>query len=349
MYYTLDAIKSKKDLDGDTPHIFLITTNKTAGKTTAVLLEGLERFKKTNGRDKMLLIYRNKYEITSGHLLFSDVLKLYPEYGHEMTTVRGVPNLIYTLLLDGKVFGYAISMYKIDALKKYSPMFRDVETALLDEMQLEDGQYLKDEPAKLQGIIMAVGRGGGKQSRPFNLFLLGNNVSLMNPYFIYFGIHKRLKPDTHFMRGHGWVAEFGVNESAKKELSENTMLKAFRDSDYFKYSTNGEYLYNTGIFIESPSGNSRYLMTLIFDGKEYGIRDFYEEGLIGISKSIDQSNKIRICIKSTDHDASTVLINRNSSIFQLFRDGYEKGLLRFSDLESKNVMLDVLAIDFYKK
>ena len=347
MYYTLDRIKTIKDLDGEEPYIYIITTNKSAGKTTAVLLEGLKLWKESKGKKQMLLIYREKNEITSANLLFQDVLELYPEYGVEMTTKSCAEGLFYQLFLDGLPFGYAIAMFKYDKLKKYSPVFRNCEIAIFDEIQLEDGRYLKDEPNKLLGVLMAVARGGGKQSRPITLYMLGNTVSLMNPYFIKFGIYKRIKPDTKFMRGKGWVAEFGVNESSQKVVSENPLFKAFRNDDYFKFGTRAKYMYNTDRFIVNPTGKSKYLFTYVQDGQEFAIRDYYEMGKIAFCRTVDKTYKFRICIKSTDHNESTVLVRKNSYLIEAVRNAYEEGILVFSDLEAKNAALDLLAIDFY--
>lgn len=348
-YYTLDEIKKKKDLDGDEPYIYIITGNKSAGKTTSVLLEGLQRFKNSGGKEQMLLIYREKNEISSSHLLFGDVLESYPEYGTEMTSKPCAEGLFYQLFLDGKDFGFSVCMHKKDKLKKYSPVFRNVEVALFDEIQLEDGKYKPNEPETLMGVLLAVARGGGKQSRPIKLYLLGNTVSLMNPYFIKFGIYKRLKPDTKFMRGKGWVAEFTENFSAKKAIQINPLFKAFLDDDYFKYSTESKYMYNTDEFIKTPAGKNKYLFTYVQDGEIYGVRDYFEAGKIFFGRNPDTNYKMRICINSQDHNEKTYLVRRNSYLVEALREAYEQGLLCFSDLAAKNACLDLLAIDFYAK
>lgn len=347
VYYSLDELHKKKDLDGDEPYLYIITGNKSAGKTTSILLEGLKDWKE-NGRE-MLLIYREKNEITSANMLFEDVLEQYPEYGEKMTIKQCAAGLFCQLFLDDTPFGFAVTMFKFDKLKKYSPVFRNTYTALFDEIQLEDGRYLKDEPSKLMGVLMAVARGGGKQSRPMKLYLLGNTVSLMNPYFIYFGIYKRLKPNTHFMRGKGWVAEFLLNESAQKAIENNPLFKAFKDDSYFQYSTESKYMYNTDEFIMKPSGKSKYLFTLIVDGSEYAIRDYFEQGKIAFTRDVDKQYKFRICISSQDHNENTILVRRNSYLVEMVREAYEAGVLIFSDLGAKNAALDLLAIDFYRK
>ena len=102
----------------------------------------------------------------------------------------------------------------------------------MEEFQTESGAYLNNEIGKLQSILTSVSRGGGKQSRFMRLILLSNNVSLMNPYFIFLGVYRNYQKGTKFLHGKGYVFEFAFNESASKAMEENRLLKAFRNSDY---------------------------------------------------------------------------------------------------------------------
>ena len=45
-YYNPSKILNMKDLDGEEPAIYLITNNRSAGKTTAFLKKSLEKFSK---------------------------------------------------------------------------------------------------------------------------------------------------------------------------------------------------------------------------------------------------------------------------------------------------------------
>ena len=81
-YYEPTELLSKKDLDGEEPSIYLVTSNRSAGKTTAFLKLQLEDFK-NNGK-KAMLLYRQKYETRACSQIYSDVLRLYPEFGVEM-------------------------------------------------------------------------------------------------------------------------------------------------------------------------------------------------------------------------------------------------------------------------
>lgn len=347
-YYSYRNIFNRKDLDNKYPSIYMISTNRSAGKTTSALEISLDLYRRYGLQT--CLLYRYGYELSACGSIYTDVLSLYPQYGEEMTTKAMANGLFYQMVLDGEVFGYAVALNKPDQLKKYSPLFTKCYLCIFDEYQLETGQYLPDEFGKLQSIIFTIARGGGEQSRELKILMLGNNVSLMNPYFIKYSIHKRLMNDTKFLRGHGWIAEFGFNESSSKAIQENPLYKAFADADttYTEYATQSVYLYDTKQFIESYSGRSIYLFTIKYDGKFYGVRDCSDGGFIYISKKPDMNYPTIITFNANDHDQITMLINRKDYLWKNIRDAFNKGYLRFDDAETKNMIFEILGIDLYK-
>lgn len=61
-FYNLDSIKNVKDLDDDEPILRMIIGNRSAGKTTALLIESLKNVK----NDKQVVFYtehRMKYRV----------------------------------------------------------------------------------------------------------------------------------------------------------------------------------------------------------------------------------------------------------------------------------------------
>ena len=162
-YYNPKKILSIKDLDNETPSIYIITTNRSAGKTTSFLKKSLEDYKEN--KSQVVLMYRYKYELKASADIYKDVLTLYPDLGVEMKCVPHADGLYYELFLDNESFGYAVSLANPDALKKYSPIFSKVKQIIFDEFQTETGKYLPKEIKKFQSLYLTIARGGGKQSR----------------------------------------------------------------------------------------------------------------------------------------------------------------------------------------
>lgn len=342
-YYTADKILSLKDLEGFEPSIYLITTNRSAGKTTHFLIRSLKLFRKE--KKKFCLIYRHKYELSSANLIFTDVLKMYPELGTEILEKPCAEGLFYELLIDGESCGYTVALSNVDSLKKYSPVFADVYYLIMDEFQKEDGKYLKNEPTKLQSLIMSVARGGGQQSREIKCFLLGNKISMLNPYFVFFDVTRRYKENTKYIRGHGWVAEFLLNESARKAVMQNSISRAFANGDYINKLSMNEAFYDTSEFIEKCTEKNRYIFTIKHNNKYWGIREGLKSGKTYITENFDKSCKAILVFESGQHSTNTRMLTRNSWIMKNLKEAYQLGLLRFQNLNAKNVIYDILAID----
>ena len=67
-YYNLDEIKSVKDLDGCEPILRMIIGNRSAGKTTALLIESLNKHKEDSSQ--VVFLYRTQDEIASSGKMY---------------------------------------------------------------------------------------------------------------------------------------------------------------------------------------------------------------------------------------------------------------------------------------
>lgn len=345
-YYNLDSIKNVKDLDNEEPILRMIIGNRSAGKTTALLIESL---KNVQNDKQVVFLYRTQDEISSSGKMYEDILDSCPECGKVVTNKTVVKGLISAMMLHDKddnvkLLGYAVYFNNTDKLKKYSPMFKDVELIVFDEFVLENNGYLKHELTKFESTLRTICRGKGKQVREVPVYMLGNYVTLLNPYFIFFGIHKRLRDNTKFLRGHGWVAQFVVNKDAQNALKLCKLGIIFKDSTYQISSADGIYMCDATAFVESVSGNSRYIFTLISGKDSYAIREYPEKGIVYVDHTVDQSCKYRFTFDASSHNADTLMLSSHSFIYDYLKRSYDLGLLRFKDLKCKDIVLDILSV-----
>lgn len=345
-YYNGDKILSKKDLDGIEPSMYLCVGNRSGGKTTFYLIKCLSDFREKG--EQFVLLYRMRYETSGATEVFDDILEQYPVLGKEISDKPIADGLIRELYIDGEKCAYALSINNPDVLKKYSPMFGKVTQGIFDEMILEHGKYLSREIEKFIATAVSIGRGGGSQSRTIRWYLLGNNVTLMNPWFISLGIHKRLQSNTRFLRGRGWVLEISVNESAKEELRKNDISRIFEGNKQISYMEGDTWLLDASTFIENPKGRNRYLFTIYYGNKTYGVREFYNLGIIHIGKKADPSSHFNMSFIPDNHTQNVIMLNKSTFIFHSIRNAYFNSALRFEDLETKEMIIDLLGIDLYK-
>lgn len=340
-YYDGTKLLSLKDLNGDTPEIFISTANRSAGKTTYFGRLLVNRFIKEG--KKFGLLYRWDYELDDvADKFFKDIGSLFfPE--HIMTSKRYGKVFSY-LLLDDIVCGYAFALNKADQIKKLSHLFSDVDSILFDEFQSETNHYCPNEVAKFQSIHTSIARGQNKQVRYVPVYMVSNLVSIINPYYVEMNLSNRLNSKTKYLRGVGVVLEQGFNESASTAQKESGFNKAFGESDYLAYAAENVYLNDNQAFIEPPSkASSQYLGTIRYMGTNYGIRAYRELGIIYCDNHPDNTFPLKVSVTTEDHNINYVMLRQNSMFVSSLRFYFENGAFRFKDLKCKEAVLKCIS------
>lgn len=341
-YYDGTKLMSLKDSNGNTPEIFMCTTNRTGGKTTYYGRMIVNRFFKN--KQKFALLYRFDYEIdvNVGEKFFKCLRELFFP-GYFMTAKRREKGIYYDLFLNDEHCGYAIAINKADSIKKNSSLFSDVENIFFDEFQSETNHYCPDEVQKFRSIHTSIARGNGEQVRYVPVFMCANPVSLVNPYYVAMGISTRLTNMVKFLKGDGFVLEQGYNESASLAQKESGFNKAFGNDTYAQYAAQGIYLNDNLAFIENMSGNNRYLCTIKCDGVNYSIREYPEEGIIYCDTSFDNDFKLKITVTTDDHQVNYVMLHKNDFTISNFRYYFDHGCFRFKSLKAKEAIMKLLS------
>lgn len=340
-FYDGTKLLSMKDLDGCKPEIFMCTTNRTGGKTVYFSRLCTNKYKRE--KSKFMLIYRFNYELDDcANKFFKDINNLFFK-GDVMTNKRKAAGIYHELFLNGESCGYAISLNSADQLKKYAHLFSDVGCMFFDEFQSETNHYCPDEIKKLISVHTSVARGGGEQVRYVPIYMCANPVSILNPYYVELGISNRLKDDTKFLRGHGFVLEQGFIESASVAQKESGFNRAFANNKYVAYSAECVYLNDNQSFIEKIDGGGRYLATLRYKGVDYALREYADEGIIYCDDHADKTYRERITVTTDDHNVNYVMLRRNDLFLGNMRFYFERGCFRFKNLQCKEAVLKALA------
>ena len=342
-YYNPSKLLSKKDINGETPEIFIVSGNRSGGKTTAFSKLIINRWKK--GKGKFILLYRHKNELKGCEPAFFTPMKelFFPE--DEMTFIN-VEGHYHELCINDLSCGYALAISGSEYYKRRSNLFNDVGCIFFDEFQSENNNYLSDEISQIQSIHTSVARGHGSQSKYVPLYMCSNTVSLINPYFAAFGISTRLNKDTRFLRGEGFVFEQNYNTSASEAQKQSAFNRAFAqgNSDYLNYSSENVYLNDNLSFIEQPTGSNIYVCTIKYKGKNYAIRDYAYEGIVYCSDKADMTHPVKLSASVEDHDVNYVLVANNIGLISNLKYKFRKGCFRFKNLECKEAVLNLLSM-----
>lgn len=348
-YYDGTKLLSLLDSKGEKPEIFICTSNRTAGKTTYFSRLCVNAFLKK--REKFALLYRYNIELENcADTFFKDIRELFFN-GYLMRAEKREKGLYYELFIippndtEGKgiACGYALSLNNSDKYKRRSHLFSDIKRIFFDEFQSETNDYAPSETTKFQSIHTTIARGQGEQTRYVPVYMVSNPISLINPYYVDMNISTRLKSNTHFLRGDGFVLEQGHNESACKAQKESGFNRAFAGTKYTDYSAQGTYLNDNTSFVEKPQGRGYYLGTIKYNGVEFGIRQYEEAGVIYCDDRPDITYKYKISVTTDDHNVNYVMLKVNDAFIQNMRWFFEHGCFRFKDLRCKEAILKLIS------
>lgn len=340
-YYDGTKLLSMLDLNGKKPEIYMCTTNRTAGKTTYFGRLCVNRF--LDKGEKFGLIYRYNYELDDvADKFFKDLKGLFfPD--KTMTAKKRAKGIFQELFINDKSCGYAIALNSSDSIKKYSHLFSDITRMIFDEFQSESNHYCTDEITKFLSVHTSIARGQGEQVRYVPVFMLANQVSIINPYYVAMGICNRLNGETKFLRGDGYVLEQGFIKSASDSQKESGFNRAFKENNYVAYSSENVYLNDNYSFIEKPTGKSRYICTLKYKGNDFGVKEFAESGFIYCDDKPDSTFPMKITVTTDDHSINYVMLKRNDFFLSNLRYLFERGCFRFKDMRCKEAILNALS------
>lgn len=340
-YYDGTKLLSMLDINGNKPEIYMCTTNRTGGKTTYFGRLCINRF--LDKGEKFGLLYRYNYELDDiVEKFYKDLGSLFfPNY--TMTSKRRASGTFQELFLNDKSCGYGLSLNNADQIKKYSHLFSDIQRMIFDEFQSETNHYCERETEKFISVHTSIARGQGKQVRYVPVYMLSNTVSIINPYYVEMEISSRLKDDTKFLRGDGFVLEQGYIESASIEQKKSGFNRAFSKNSYTAYSSECVYLNDNKAFVEKPAGKSKYLCTLRYKGSDFALREYTESGLIYCDDKADSSFLTRISVTTDDHNINYVMLKRNDFFLLNLRYFFEHGCFRFKDMRCKEAVLSALS------
>ena len=346
-YYDGTKLLSMLDQNGNKPEIYIVTSNRTAGKTTffnrMVFKRALQKQK------KFMLIYRYKYELNNcADKFFKDIGSLFfPDYS--MTSIKRADGIYHDLYytkpeLEGEMIhcGYAVAINSADQIKKNSHLFSDTDSMIFDEFQSESNNYCPEEVSKFISIHTSVARGQGKMCRYLPVYMIGNPVTILNPYYVELGISSRLTRKTKFLKGEGFVMEQGYNENAYNAQKESGFNAAFNRNKYSTYAGQGVYLNDNYAFIQKMPGSGRYLGTLKYKDVLFGLRAYDADGVIYCDKSPDATYPHKLAITTEDMQINYLMLRRNSMFVENMRYYFDRGCFRFFDLQCKEACLAML-------
>ena len=343
-FYDGTKLLNTKDKNGQRPEILFSISNRGAGKTYFFARYLIENYEKTGRKFALLCRYATKELGAVADGIFKAFLAN-ERKGYsvsEKVLQRGVYSEVVMTHLDQDKktvtdkIGYVLPINSSDALKRISSTFVDVDVMFFDEFQCDN--YVPDEVNKFINIHFTVARGNKEGVRFVPVILASNSLSITNPYFTALGIATKIQSNTHFFKGDGFVLERFTNTDVARKQRESTFNKAFAGSRQVVSNIDNSWLNDSWSLVGKPDGWGRalYVCTMIDGDKKYGVRYYPQMGYYYINRKIDSSCSAVFNL-SVDGVENVPLI-KSTIVLRNLKNGYGKGIVRFSDIAVKDVM-----------
>lgn len=251
------------------------------GKTYGFKKDAINHFLKTG--KQFVYIRRYKTEMTTLNTFLNDQIEIFKD---DEFKIKG-GKIFTTFQVNGLDMGYSFPLTTYKNLKSSS--FPNVDTIIFDEFIPEKGgfnQYINNEVEILLNVIDSLFR-----HREGHVYMLANNVSIINPYFSYFGVEPNINKEFTSFKGNETIEQILIeicqDTYIKGSTEKSSFQKLISNTNYGNYSQ-GQFIYDNEDFIENKSGQSRYLCTIFIDGLYYGVWVDYDVGKLYVNKQFNK-------------------------------------------------------------
>lgn len=305
-----------------------IISNRGGGKTFWCTDWAINDFLKTGNQFIYLRRYKTELKKIS---TFFNAINAEGNFEEHKLEVKG-----HDFIIDNERAGYALPLSNSKIQKSVS--FPYVSKIIFDEFLLDKGthRYLQDEVTTFLEFYETVAR-----TRDVKVFFLGNAISMINPYFVYFDLYP--KPNQRFTRKGELLVEMFTDADFIEMKKETRFGKIIANTQYSAYSIDNEFLRDSETFIEKRDPKSSYLMTVFYNGSNYGVWISWNHGKVYVTEKFDAGYFKRYALTTEDHEDNTLLINNlnKSQAFKTMIGAYKLGKLRFENLKCKDAFTNI--------
>lgn len=299
------------------------------GKSYGAKERGIKRFLKYG--EQFIYVRRYKTELSKRALYFDDIRDKFPQHKFE---VKGSE-----MLIDGKVAGYFIALST--SQKEKSTAYPRVTTIIFDEFIVDKGyiSYLPNEVDIFLDLFETVAR----KRDNVRAYFLANNVSIVNPYFIFFDVVPK-KDERFTLAKDGLLVVEMFTDSEFIEEKKNTRFgRLIKGTKYADYSIENKSLRDSDTFIEKIAlKNCKPICSITLNQQTVQVWISYKDGLFYCNDKVVETVE-NFTMRASDHNNNS-LLNGKILSFNMFREMiryFQLGKVRFSDQNIKQLMYNI--------
>ena len=300
------------------------------GKSYAMKKHPIKRFIKYG--EQFIYVRRYKPELKKIGNYFNDIAQEFPN--HEFK-VKG-----RQFFIDGKLAGWAIPLSAWQSEK--SNAYPMVTTIVFDEFirERDNSGYIPNEVDALLNLMDTVFR----TRENGRCICLSNAVSVINPYFVYFGlvpdINKRFNAYKHIL------IEIPDSKDFSDERRKTKFGELIDGTEYGEMSLDNEFVNDSDVFIEKRSKISKFVFSIVYKGMRMGVWVDTQQMLLYLTTDYDPSTKNVYALTADDLEEDMILVSNYKKNYHIKKlcSAFMNGQLRFD-----NQLMRTIGYEMFKK
>ena len=254
-------------------------------------------------------------------------------------------------LQDGKMgkwecCGYIVSMPEMQRVKQRT--FVDVESIIMDEAIIEHmdrwHRYLPNEWNILTRIVDSCAREQPDEQgriKP-HVYLLGNAVDALNPYFSIFGIKKPPSYGYHWYHKKQYLLHMApADEHDERRKLETTAGRMGAVTGYTEQTYANRFKEDTRYICKKPQ-RAKFMMGVVAYGKRYGIWCDFNEGFYYVTSKIPANAEYVYTLTREDDSPNLMAARRTTKALKDVTEFYYMGAVLFESVPVREGFLDAL-------
>lgn len=243
---------------------------------------------------------------------------------------------------EWKTIGYFVALSTAQTQKSVS--FPHVKEIIFDEFIVERGAtpYISNEADVFRNFYSTVDRWQDKTK----VYFLANSVSIMNPYFLVYGI----VPD----EGEEWVrkafipefgryyvvAHFPEAKDFQSSVHQTMFGKFIQDTDYDDYAVGNGFSDNHGNLLTVKNPKARYQFTLETKRGSFSIWRDSRANEYFITSKLPKQN-ILYTLVPENMSADKVLMDKSDKLMSYLRTAFRQGRVTFNLPATRNTFAEI--------
>lgn len=329
-YYNFDRICSY-----DAPYSFILGARglgKTYGAKKRVILNAIRK------GEQFIYLRRYKTEIKGRASFFADIFHEFPDWKFRVAgntaqmqrSDKGEKDPWLTI-------GYFAALSTAQSYK--SVAYPKVTTIIFDEFIIEKGSvtYLPDEANLFNDFYSTVDRYKDKTK----VFFLANAISIMNPYFIEYGI--RTTDGEWVRKADGFIAvHFADSAEFGSQVKKTRFGKFIESTDYGSYSIDSNFKDDGDNLVENKTPEAKYFLTIETRGGTFSVwNDMSSREPVYYVQSKLPKEQINFTIIPQHVGGEMKLLVYSDKILQYLRSAYKNGNVRFDSATARNAFIEL--------